>query len=232
MSKKSKEEFIYIGADEVGRGPLAGPVVGAGCLFLGSDEEFKTLSSDLRNLGICDSKKLSQKKRLEILESFNINIKKVKNKKNYLVTINNFNLHLTLNELSPSYIDEHNILVSSLTAMNETITNFKKIKTIDWSLENKRICFDGNKIPKNKKRGWDYLSLVKGDSKCPFIGLASIFAKEYRDYLMLCLGEKYPGYGLEKHAGYPTRFHKEAISKLGVTNVHRKSFKGVKEHIQ
>lgn len=231
MSKSSNEIQAYIGADEVGRGPLAGPVVGAGCLFVGTNEEFKTLSSDLRNFGVCDSKKLTQKKRLEILKSLSIDIKKTKNKKNYKVSVNGFDLYLTLNELSPSFIDEHNILFSSLTAMNESITNFRKLKSVISPKSPKVICFDGNKLPKDKKRGWEYQSLIKGDSKCPFIGLASIFAKEYRDHLMFCLGEKYPGYGLEKHAGYPTKFHKEAIVNLGVTDVHRKSFKGVKEHV-
>ena len=74
--------------------------------------------------------------------------------------------------------------------------------------------------------------VIKGDSKSALIGLASIIAKEYRDGLMENLGIKYPGYGLEKHAGYPTKAHKEAIVKLGVTPIHRRSFKGVKEYCQ
>ena len=72
---------------------------------------------------------------------------------------------------------------------------------------------------------------MKGDSRSVLIGLSSIVAKEYRDLLMQKLGAKFPGYGLEKHAGYPTKTHKESIAKLGPSAIHRKTFKGVKEHL-
>ena len=75
------------------------------------------------------------------------------------------------------------------------------------------------------------VAVVKGDSKSVQIGLASVIAKEYRDNLMEELGKTYPGYGLEKHAGYPTAQHRAAIKDLGITPIHRKSFKGVKEYV-
>ena len=59
--------------------------------------------------------------------------------------------------------------------------------------------------------------------------MASIIAKEFRDYKMALYDIEFPGYGLSQHAGYPTKFHKEALKQLGVTPIHRKSFKGVKE---
>ncbi len=73
-------------------------------------------------------------------------------------------------------------------------------------------------------------TVVGGDRKHVEISAASILAKVYRDRLMNVLDKKYPGYGLKKHAGYPTKDHKEAIAKLGPSKVHRKTFSGVKEH--
>ena len=75
------------------------------------------------------------------------------------------------------------------------------------------------------------VSVVKGDAKSAGISLASIIAKEYRDLLMERYDEQFPGYGLAGHAGYPTVAHKEAVATLGVTPIHRRSFKGVKEHL-
>ena len=91
---------------------------------------------------------------------------------------------------------------------------------------------DGNKNLKQLPRNVDSFPIVKGDSKSLLIGLASIFAKEYRDQFMCSLSVKYPGYGFEKHAGYPTAMHLKAIRDLGLTPVHRKTFKGVKEYVQ
>lgn len=75
-------------------------------------------------------------------------------------------------------------------------------------------------------------TIVKGDALHTCISAASIIAKVSRDNLMAVLAEKYPGFGLEKHAGYPTKAHKEAIQRLGPSRIHRKSFRGVKEHLQ
>ena len=96
--------------------------------------------------------------------------------------------------------------------------------------ESAQAFFDGNKIPKELRSNISAEAIVKGDSKSALIALASIMAKEFRDLKMEKLALKYPGYGFEKHAGYPTVFHKEAIKNLGVTPIHRKTFKGVKEY--
>lgn len=72
-------------------------------------------------------------------------------------------------------------------------------------------------------------TVVQGDKKHVEISAASILAKVWRDSLMETLGEKYPGYGLESHAGYPTPAHKAAIVKLGPCREHRRTFAGVKE---
>jgi ribonuclease HII len=74
-------------------------------------------------------------------------------------------------------------------------------------------------------------TVIGGDRLHVEISAASILAKVWRDRLMETLGEKYPGYGLEKHAGYPTPSHKQAIAELGPSRIHRKTFAGVCEHV-
>ena len=91
------------------------------------------------------------------------------------------------------------------------------------------VLVDGNKTFESSAKGIE--AIVKGDSKSLLIGLASIIAKEYRDELMKDLALDYPGYGFEKHSGYPTKAHKEAIFHLGVSPCHRKTFKGVSEFL-
>lgn len=70
-------------------------------------------------------------------------------------------------------------------------------------------------------------TVIQGDALITHISAASILAKVYRDRLMETLGARYPGYGLEKHAGYPTKAHKEAIVLRGPSRVHRRTFRGV-----
>ena len=77
-------------------------------------------------------------------------------------------------------------------------------------------------------RGWygDQRTMVRGDSHCLAIAAASVLAKEARDALITALAERYPGYGLERHAGYGTALHRAALQNLGTTPLHRHSFLG------
>ena len=203
------ENYQYIiGCDEVGRGPLAGPVVGCAVKLPKSSLNF------LSKLGLTDSKKLTEKKREKIIHELAISFELNKNIEHKL-----FNYCLW--SLSPQEIDEMNILAASLSCMSKAAG----LLMCDHSL----TLIDGNK--KFKEFLYPQEAIVKGDSKSLAIGLASIIAKVYRDNLMKELAIKYPGYGLESHAGYPTKKHKEAIINLGVTPIHRKTFKGVKEFI-
>lgn len=197
-----------IGCDEVGRGPLAGPVVGCAARV-----ELSSLQL-LKDLGLTDSKKLTDKKREKIINELSIEL--VAHKK-----INHQLFSYCLWEHGPEEIDQMNILQASLSAMKHSAQAIVSEKEI--------ILIDGNKTFDLAHS--EVESVVKGDSKSLVIGLASVIAKVYRDRLMRDLGEQYPGYGLERHAGYPTKAHKEAISQLGVTPIHRKTFKGVKEFI-
>ncbi|MDD0852678.1 ribonuclease HII [Halobacteriovorax sp. GB3] len=217
-----KEHKFISGCDEVGRGPLAGPVVGCS-VGVSTNVDLLELFDFLRGLGVTDSKKLTAKKRQKLLSDLSLG--DLVSEKLYEINIlKKFSVRFYIREISESLIDEINILNASLLTMKES---FERISTKETAL----LLIDGNKVPKDLDDYIDAKTIVKGDSKSVLIGLASVIAKEYRDDLMVKLGVKYPGYGLEKHAGYPTKMHKEAIAQFGITPIHRKSFKGVKEYV-
>jgi ribonuclease HII len=207
-----------IGCDEVGRGPIAGPV--NGCAVRVSKENL-SLITYLKSLGVTDSKKLTTKKRLIILEELGIDLESLTIHTEYNIKTEQGELHFVVGEHSPADIDNINILQASLSCM--------KNASIPLVKNNSKILIDGNKT--FEIEGADIEAVVKGDSKSTVIALASIIAKEYRDLLMQKYDMQYPGYGLARHAGYPTKAHKEAVSRLGITPIHRKSFKGVKEYV-
>jgi ribonuclease HII len=217
---KKSHEYIFA-TDEVGRGPLAGPVVA--CAVEAKNNQFlQTFLRELQEAGVTDSKKLSAKKRKEIIQKYFGEIKDLRFDKK--ITLIKDEVFLVLSKMSPEEIDEVNILQASLLSMRKALLKLK-------SESNSIVLVDGNKTIKNLPTSLEIFPIVKGDSKSVLIALASIFAKEYRDYLMGEYAMKYPGYGLENHAGYPTKAHLDAINKLGITDIHRKTFKGVKEHV-
>ncbi len=87
------------------------------------------------------------------------------------------------------------------------------------------LLIDGNCIPSGLNSPAE--AVVKGDGWVDAISAASIIAKVVRDQEMVELDERYPGYGLARHKGYPTQFHISALAKLGVTPIHRRSFRPV-----
>jgi ribonuclease HII len=216
------DKDFLAGCDEVGRGPLAGPVVGS-CVYIENRFLTKENLELLVELGVTDSKKLSSKKRLKILEELNIDFNLI-NQKVDLNINKKFKITYSTRVLSNEIIDEINILRASLRAMSEA---FIDCHTSEIS---GKVLVDGNKLLEMNLENVEEEFVIKGDSKSALIGLASIIAKEYRDSLMEKLSVQYPGYGLERHAGYPTKKHKEAIVDLGVTPIHRRSFRGVKEY--
>ena len=110
-------------------------------------------------------------------------------------------------------IDELNILQASLLAMRRAVEALP--------IQPALVLVDGNRLPK-----WPYeaRAIVKGDSTEPSIGAASILAKVQRDGEMMALNQQYPGYGFDRHNGYPTKVHLAALEQLGVCPAHRKSF--------
>ncbi len=116
--------------------------------------------------------------------------------------------------VSPEEIDQINILRASFLAMHRAID--------DLILRPQLLLIDGNRF--TPYADIPHECIVGGDGKYTSIAAASVLAKTHRDALMLRLATEYPGYALEVHKGYPTPAHKEAIRRLGLTPIHRKTF--------
>lgn len=113
-------------------------------------------------------------------------------------------------------IDRVNILNATMWAMAQAVA---KLKT-----KPRLVLVDGNRMPPVSCHG---RTIVGGDAKCLSIAAASIVAKVTRDRIMMGLAESYPGYGFERHKGYGTPQHREALDRLGPVDIHRRSFKPV-----
>jgi ribonuclease HII len=115
-------------------------------------------------------------------------------------------------------IDRLNILQATLLAMRRAV--------LALDIQPQHVLVDGLYCPQT---GIPSQAIVKGDSKVPAISAASILAKTARDELMLQLHEQYPHYGFAGHKGYPTAAHLAALREHGVSEVHRRSFRPVRE---
>ena len=119
-------------------------------------------------------------------------------------------------------IEELNIHQASLLAMKRAVDKL--------GLTKGHLLIDG-KFPIKELSHLSQTPIVKGDRRASPISAAGILAKTERDALLFKYGWQYPEYGFEKHKGYATKNHKEAIKKYGPCSIHRKSFSGVKEYI-
>jgi ribonuclease HII len=195
-----KSDKLEAGTDEAGRGCLAGPVTAAAIIL---PEHFK-------NQKLNDSKQLSEKIRFDlkpILETQAIS---------FAVT-----------HLEPTIIDEINILNASLKAMGDSILklNPRPIYIIVDGNRPLEKTFYNSKNLTGTFNNIPFTSIVKGDSKFMSIAAASVLAKTYRDEYMDKIHEEFPMYNWKQNKGYPTKEHREAIKKYGVTKYHRLSFK-------
>lgn len=118
-------------------------------------------------------------------------------------------------------IDRINILNASIAGMQRALDGL--------DVRPDHIIVDGNKfrpyLDPERQMEIQHHTVVKGDAKYMAIAAASILAKTHRDELMLRYAEEYPGYGWERNMGYPTREHREAIARLGITPIHRRTFR-------
>ena len=191
-----------IGIDEVGRGPLAGPVVSCACIFFDYSIEQSQLSF------FDDSKKLTIKKRCEAFHKV-FQLKK-DNK-----------LQFALGFVNVIEIDKFNILEATKISMKRAA---QKLHYDDANL-----IIDGKidlQLPQYRSNG-----IINGDQKSYSIAVASIIAKIHRDRYMRYLSLQHPHYDWGKNAGYGTKKHIEQIHKNGITDHHRKSFEPIKSLI-
>ncbi len=177
---------VIAGADEAGRGPLAGPVFA--CAIIMRDDKI----IDQVN----DSKKLSEKKREALYD-----------------VILEHAVDYSVASVDEKVIDEINILNATMLAFKKALDGLHQVP--DLSL------IDGN-----QDRGIliPHRCIIKGDATSYHIAAASIIAKVSRDRYIIEQAEKYPQYEFEKHKGYGTKAHIEAIQKYGLCEIHRKTF--------
>jgi len=183
------------GVDEVGRGPLFGPVVAAAVV----------LPRDFKLAGLNDSKQMKEAER-----------------ERCAAVVRAEAVGWALAEVDAATIDRVNILQASRLAMRLAVERLGV--AADY------LLIDGNR--RIEWAGCGQRTVVKGDARSLSIAAASVVAKVYRDAQMRELAREYPGYGLERNMGYPTAEHREAIARLGVTALHRRSFKPVREALE
>ena len=186
---------FVIGVDEVGRGPLAGPLIA--CAVVLSDDH------GIDNLR--DSKKLSAKQR-SILAPI----------------IEKRAIAVGYGRADVEEIDDINVLQATMLAMERAV--------VAINIADEPILIDGNQIPtslNNRATG-----VVRGDQSVAAISAASILAKVARDKEMTLLAKSYPRYGFERHSGYPTKAHLHALKQFGVTPIHRRTFRPIRELLE
>ena len=155
--------------------------------------------------GLNDSKKLSKKKREQLA-----------------IEIKNKALAWAIGEVDHKEIDTINILNASFLAMHRAVDKLNVLPLV--------LLIDGNRF--NKYKDVPHECIIKGDGKVACIAAASILAKTYRDALMDDYDKEFPGYSWTTNAGYPTKKHREAIAKLGVTKIHRLTFQLLVKQIE
>lgn len=203
-----KHPFGFIGIDEAGCGPWAGPVV-AGAAFIPNPLDKAHLFTQIN-----DSKKLSASKREQLY--------------NLLIALEEKrNIFLGIGQASVEEIDTINIGQATRLAMVRAYENLKQ--KFPNLCNNAVIYVDGIKLPQMDRPTYP---LIKGDQKSISIAAASIIAKVTRDNIMQKLHILYPQYAWASNAGYGTQAHQEALALYGITPHHRKSYAPIKKLLQ
>lgn len=193
MSEFIRPPFELIaGVDEVGRGPLVGAVVTAAVIL----DPTKPI------VGLTDSKKLSEKKRLLLVDEIKAKA-----------------LSWSLGRAEVHEIDALNILHATMLAMERAVAGLQVQP--EW------VLIDGNRVPTGLQGRAS--AVVKGDALVPEISAASILAKVARDQEMTELHQQHPQYNFAGHKGYPTAEHLAAIAEHGILAEHRRSFRPVRD---
>lgn len=193
------KDCIEAGCDEAGRGCLAGSVYAAAVI----------LPADYDNPDLNDSKQMSHSRRYALRQQ-----------------IMDDAVAWAVGVVTPEEIDQINILNASILAMHRALDQL--------GVRPEAVIVDGNRFKpyfpgvatagKPSAPSIPYTTIVKGDGKYLSIAAASILAKTYRDDCMMELHRKFPYYGWDHNAGYPTREHQQGIAEHGITPFHRLTF--------
>jgi len=184
------------GVDEVGMGPLAGPVVAA-AVILPPDLTCEGGLPVTFPQGVRDSKTLTLKARERLA-----------------VEVRNVAVGIGIGVVEVEEIDQINIYQAGMKAMRLALAKL--------SVTPEHVLIDGRSL---KELSCPQTTFIKGDRDVYSIAAASIIAKVYRDTLMMRLDNQYPEYGFARHMGYGTPAHRDAIRRLGPSPVHRRSFR-------
>jgi ribonuclease HII len=200
---------ISIGIDEAGRGPWAGPVF-AGITLLTPEQEQILIEG-----GVKDSKKISHKKREQLYK---------------LILANSF--YAKVKYYNADEIDRLGVYKATQELIKQLVKDLFEQDFIK-DVENLEIKIDGLFPGLEFKISSDLVikpnCIIRGDSLVTSISAASILAKVRRDEFMTELDKKYPDYQFAKHKGYGTKLHHELLKKFGPCEIHRKSFKPIKD---
>jgi len=196
-----------IGIDEAGRGPLAGPVVAAAARYRHADFVIpENMAKDFAL--IRDSKTLSEKQRERIFDFIHEHF------------------HIGIGVMSAATIDRVNVLQATFLAMKAALTVLKKQLTASSQQKSKDedifLLVDGNQVIPHISIKQE--AVIGGDGRVVSIAAASIIAKVTRDRMMMDFHKRYPSYGFDRHKGYGTSAHMDALRAHGSCPIHRKSF--------
>ena len=182
------------GVDEVGRGPLAGPVVAAAVIF----------ERGVRLEGVRYSKKVPTRQRQELSD-----------------LIRRMALSWAIGAATVAEVDQYNIHHATLLAMRRAVYGLNVTPTY--------LYVDGTAYP---DVGCPGKAVVRADQNIHVVAAASILAKVARDRVMVAMSKEYPGYGFERHKGYPTSSHLDKLGRLGPCAIHRTSYRPVRKLLE
>ena len=190
------------GVDEVGRGPLAGPVVAAAVVLCNPVPG-----------GLADSKTIGARRR----KALDTTIREC--------------CAYGIGVVEAEIIDRLNIFAATMLAMTQAVDRLSLIMQENGLSAPERVVVDGPHTPDGRVREWVWPvePIIGGDGTVPAISAASIVAKEHRDRLMVKAAEQFDHYGWERNKGYATREHLDALRKRGPSPLHRRSFSPVSQ---
>lgn len=204
MSRKPKQSLPPFVCDYTGWKLAGVDEVGRGPLIGAVVTAAVILHPERPVEGLADSKKLSEKRREALFDEI---IEKA--------------AAWSLGRCEAHEIDRLNIYQATLLAMTRAVDGL--------AIAPEYVLVDGNRCPAWR---WPSEPVVKGDGRVAAISAASVLAKVTRDRELVAMDQRYPGFGLAEHKGYPTPVHLDALSRLGVTPEHRRSFRPVQETLE